>query len=289
MAQVRPQSSAAASRAGRARAAFVGSLLAAIAAFSQLSSGGCESAPITGRRQMILVSRDYERSLGAAAFDEQLKDQKRITAGADHERVQRVGARIAAAAKERYPKETAGFAWEFALLDSPEVNAWMLPGGRSAVYTGILPVAATDDELAVVMGHEVAHALARHGAERISRAMVVSGIVIAASASDEVDPEIVAATAGAYGALGETAFSRSEESEADHIGLMLSASAGYDPRAAVGFWRKMANLSNGGPPEFLSTHPSGETRAKRLAELMPEAVAAYEAAIARGVGRGVAR
>ncbi|MFZ9880066.1 MAG: M48 family metallopeptidase [Phycisphaerales bacterium] len=124
--------------------------------------------------------------------------------------------------------------------------------------------------------HEAAHAIARHGAERISRGMTAAVILGVASASGEVDPEIVAATALAYGALGETAFSRSEESEADAIGLIIAADAGYDPRSAVGFWKKMAALGNGGVPEFLSTHPSGETRAARLAQLMPRAMQVYE-------------
>ncbi|MFM7133091.1 MAG: M48 family metallopeptidase [Planctomycetota bacterium] len=136
-----------------------------------------------------------------------------------------------------------------------------------------------------MIGHEVAHALARHGAERISRGLVVAGLVVAATASEQVDPEIVAITAGAYGVLGETAFSRGEESEADEIGLVLSASAGYDPRVAVGFWEKMAASSQGGPPEFLSTHPSGDTRARRLAKLMPRMVAIYDAARAKGEAR----
>jgi predicted Zn-dependent protease len=234
---------------------------------------------------MILIGRDYENSLGLAAYREQLEGQKLVTSGADFERVQRVGKRVAAAASAAYPKETAGFGWEFTLVDTPDINAWMLPGGRSAVFTGILKLAATDDELAVVIGHEVAHALARHGAERISRGLVVAGLVVAATASEEVDPEIVAITAGAYGALGETAFSRGEESEADEIGLVLSASAGYDPRVAVGFWEKMAASSQGGPPEFLSTHPSGDTRARRLAKLMPRMVAIYDAARAKGEAR----
>jgi len=154
-------------------------------------------------------------------------------------------------------------------------------GGKSAVNTGLLKVATSDDELAVVMGHEAAHAIARHGAERISRAIAVQAIVIGAMASGEVDPRLVGATAAAYGLLGETAFSRSEESEADRIGLVIAADAGYDPRSAVGFWQKMAAQGGSKPPEFLSTHPSDETRAKRLSRQMPEAVRIYEAAKGR--------
>jgi predicted Zn-dependent protease len=149
------------------------------------------------------------------------------------------------------------------------------------VNTGLLKVATSDDELAVVMGHEAAHAIARHGAERISRAIAVQAVAAVAIASGEVDPRLVGATAAAYGLLGETAFSRSEESEADRIGLVIAADAGYDPRAAVGFWKKMAEKGGSKPPEFLSTHPSDETRAKRLSRQMPEAVAIYEASKGR--------
>jgi len=236
----------------------------------------CGTVPETGRRQFVLLSAETERTLGAEAYAEQLKDAPIVTTGPDAERVARVGERIAEASRRRYPDAVRDFAWEFTLVDSAEVNAWMLPGGKSAVYTGILRIAETDDELAVVMGHEAAHAIARHGAERISRGMTAAVILGVASASGEVDPEIVAATALAYGALGETAFSRSEESEADEIGLIIAADAGYDPRSAVGFWKKMAALGNGGVPEFLSTHPSGETRAARLAQLMPRAMQVYE-------------
>jgi metalloendopeptidase OMA1, mitochondrial len=161
------------------------------------------------------------------------------------------------------------------------VNAWMLPGGKSAVNTGLLKVATSDDELAIVMGHEAAHAIARHGAERISRAIAVQAIAVGVLASGEVDPRLVGVTAAAYGALGETAFSRSEESEADRIGLVIAADAGYDPRAAVGFWKKMGALGGAKPPEFLSTHPSDDTRAKRLSRQMPEAVRIYDAAKGR--------
>ncbi len=243
--------------------------------------GGCQTVPETGRTQFVALSAADERQLGAAAYDEQLKDAKLITTGAEYERVQRVGARIAEASKRRYGAAVADFDWRFALIDTPEVNAWMLPGGKSAVNTGLLRVATSDDELAVVMGHEAAHAIARHGAERISRGMAVQVAVGVVLATGEVDPRLVGATAAAYGVLGETAFSRREESEADHIGLLIAADAGYDPRAAVGFWRKMSAQGGGGPPEFLSTHPSGDTRAKRLEQLMPEAVRVYDGAKGR--------
>ncbi|MEY3025283.1 MAG: M48 family metallopeptidase [Phycisphaerales bacterium] len=252
-----------------------------LAASSLLS--GCRSVPETGRRQFVVLSRADEQRLGAAAYTEQLDAAKVLDSGDAAARVQRVGARIAEAAERRYPGAVRGFEWKFATIETEDVNAWMLPGGKSAVNTGLLAVATSDDELAVVMGHEAAHAIARHGAERISRAMATQVILGVVLASGEVDPRLVGATAAAYGLLGETAFSRSEESEADRIGLLIAAEAGYDPRAATGFWRKMAAQGGAKPPEFLSTHPSDETRAQRLAALMPEAVRVYEAS--KGGGR----
>ena len=242
----------------------------------------CQTVPETGRRQWVAISASDERRLGAEAYTEQLKNAKTLTAGADFDRVQRVGRRIAEASKRRYGSAVDGFSWDFAVIDTPEVNAWMLPGGKSGVNTGLLRVATSDDELAVVMGHEAAHAIARHGAERITRgvaAQVAVGVVLA---TGEVDPRLVGATAAAYGLLGETAFSRREESEADHIGLLIAADAGYDPRSAVGFWKKMAASGGSKPQEFISTHPSDETRAARLAKLMPQAVRVYDTAKARG-------
>jgi predicted Zn-dependent protease len=239
---------------------------------------GCQSVPETGRKQFVVISAGEERQLGATAYTEQLSTAKLVTTGPDFERVQRVGKRIQAASERRYGKAVAGFEWQFAVIDTPEVNAWMLPGGKSAVNTGLLKVATSDDELAIVMGHEASHAIARHGAERISRGMAAELIFAAISVSGEVDPRLVTATAAAYGALGETAFSRSEESEADQIGLFIAADAGYDPRAATAFWKRMAANGGGGTPEFLSTHPSDETRAARLEKLMPQAVGIYQSA-----------
>ena len=239
---------------------------------------GCGTVPETGRSQMMLLSSAEERQLGEAAYTEMLGQAKTITSGPDFARVQRVGQRIADASMRRYPQAVAGFQWQFALIDAPDVNAWMLPGGKSAVYTGLLKVATTDDELAVVMGHEAAHAVARHGGERVSRAMAVELAAGIASASGEINPQLIDGVLAGYGVLGETAFSRGEEREADEIGLVISADAGYDPRAALAFWRKMAAKGGPSPPEFLSTHPSDENRAARLDAMMPRAMGIYEEA-----------
>ena len=241
----------------------------------------CTTVPETGRRQFVVLTASDERELGAAAYTEQLTAAKKVASGPDFDRVQQVGQRIAASSARRYGAAVASFDWQFAVIDTPEVNAWMLPGGKSAVNTGLLRVATTDDELAVVVGHEAAHAIARHGAERISRGMATQLVLGIMLASGEVDPSLVEATAVAYGALGETAFSRREESEADHIGLLIAADAGYDPRAALPFWQKMAKQGGSKPPELLSTHPSSDARAERLAQLMPEALKVYNAAKAR--------
>ena len=257
----------------------------ALLAVVAVVSPGCGTVPETGRRQLVMLSAAEESRLGEEAYAELLRDARTVTSGPDFERVQRVGARIAAAAERRYPEATAGFDWRFATIDVPEVNAWMLPGGKSGVNVGLLRLASTDDELAIVMGHEAAHAIARHGAERISRSMAAAVVFGVASASGEVSPALVEATAVAYGALGETAFSRGEETEADHIGLLIAAEAGYDPRAALAFWRKMAEASDGAMPEFLSTHPSDERRAARLEALMPQAEAVARAARARETAR----
>jgi len=254
----------------------VGFLLLSMALLG--SAPGCRSVPETGRRQMVLLSAGTERQLGAAAYEEQLGKATLVKSGTAYDRVQRVGARIAEASRRRYGAAVDGFDWNFAVIDTAEVNAWMLPGGKSAVNTGLLAIATSDDELAIVMGHEAAHAIARHGAERISRAIAMQAAIGVVLATDKVDPRLVGATAAAYGVLGETAFSRSEESEADHIGLLIAADAGYDPRAAIGFWRKMGSLGGAKPPELLSTHPSDETRASRLEQLMPQALRVYEAA-----------
>ncbi len=239
---------------------------------------GCTTVPETGRTQFVVLSASDERALGAAAYTEQLGQAKTISSGPDFDRVQRVGKRIAGSSERRYGNAVANFEWQFAVIDTPEVNAWMLPGGKSAVNTGLLRLAISDDELAVVMGHEAAHAIARHGAERISRGMAAQVVFGVVAASGEVDPRLVEATATAYGALGETAFSRREENEADRIGLLIAADAGYDPRAAITFWKKMANTGANKPPELLSTHPSDQARIKSLESLMPEAVRVYNAA-----------
>jgi predicted Zn-dependent protease len=196
--------------------------------------------------------------------------------------VRRVGRRIAEVTRQDYPI-TKDYEWEFNLIDDDETpNAFALPGGKIAVYTGILKYTKTEAGLATVMGHEVAHALARHGGERISHTLLAQmGAAAVSVAVSDMSSAAVQAISTAYGA-GATVgvllpFSRLEESEADRIGLVLMARSGYDPREAVGFWQRMAEAGGGKkPPEFLSTHPADERRIRQLEEWMPEALSYYK-------------
>lgn len=235
-----------------------------------LVAAGCQQVSGTDRRQLNAYTVADEIVLGDAAFDEMLASADLVESGEAFEQVQRVGMRIAAAAQRLHPEVANRFEWEVVLIDDDEVvNAWALPGGKMAVYTGILPYTRTEDGLAAVLGHEAAHALARHGGENMTRqalaGLVAMGVAVAV---DPDDRELVALAAGAYGLLGEPAFSRAQESEADELGLFLAADAGYDPREAVLLWQRMGERG-GEPPEFLSTHPNSETRIRRLEALMP--------------------
>ncbi|MEE8580929.1 MAG: M48 family metallopeptidase [Myxococcota bacterium] len=243
----------------------------------------CATVPGTGRRQLRLISQSTEMSLGADAYKQTLEKAKIIKTGPEAEMVQRLGQRISAAAVKLYPDPAKAFKWQFVLIDDPKmVNAWALPGGKSAVYSGILPVAADEDGLAVVVGHEVAHAIAHHGAERMSQGLVAQiGLGVASVGLQGMSAGQRGAVMQALG-LGVTVgailpFSRSHESEADELGLYLSATAGYDPRAAIGLWQRMAKQGGGKrPPEFLSTHPSEHQRIQRLERIMPRALEMYE-------------
>jgi predicted Zn-dependent protease len=202
------------------------------------------------------------------------------------EPVKRVANRIIEAAKRsKYAQMAQQFQWEVTVIkDDKTMNAFALPGGKIAVYTGIFPVAKTEAGLAAVMGHEVVHALARHGAERMSQgqltnaALQVAGAAIGASGSSPLLSQAVMAALGAGAQVGVLLpFSRSHESEADYVGILLAADAGYDPREAVHLWERMEQLSGGGgPAEFLSTHPGHNTRIQQLKKWMPEALAIYQ-------------
>ena len=258
-------------------------LLAALA-----TATGCNTVSGTNRSQLNVLSQADERQLGDEAYQEALSEKgvKKVTSGPDYDRVQRVADRIEDAAGRLHAKAVRGFEWQWTVVnDDNTVNAWALPGGKSAVYTGMLRMAKSDDELAVVMGHEASHAIARHAGERISSNMVIQGALQGTSiALGDMSPAAQQATMAALG-LGSNVgvllpWSRMQESEADELGLLIAADAGYDPRTAIDLWTRMASQS-GAPPEFLSTHPSENTRVKRLQKLMPKAMKLYQAALDR--------
>jgi predicted Zn-dependent protease len=251
-----------------ARHAGAGALLLAV-----LATGACRTTPVTGRRALNVFSTQDDIQLGSEAYAQVLADAKRIDAGRDHEMVARVMQRLASVADD------AGYAWEVTLIDEPKtVNAFALPGGKMAVYTGILPVCQGETGLAVVMGHEIGHVVAAHGTERMTTSLGAEIVFALITNSDYAE---LARLGNEY--LFQRPFGRQHESEADEIGLVYMARAGYDPREALEFWRRMAAQSSGGPPEFLSTHPSHETRIQRLEEKLPEALEIW-----RGAGGGEA-
>jgi predicted Zn-dependent protease len=231
----------------------------------------CETVPVTGRQQLILVSPEEENRLGVAAYREVLKEESLSRDPQETAMVRRVGQRLARVAKR------PDFDWEFRLIDKNEANAFALPGGKVAVYTGILKYTQTETGLAVVMGHEVAHALARHGGERMSRTLIAQiGLGAVQEGLGVRNPLVLQGIELAYGIGIGLPFDRSQESEADHIGLILMAKAGYNPREAIQFWERMeAAQGDSGPPEFLPTHPSGETRIAQIREWLPRALRYY--------------
>lgn len=243
----------------------------------------CTVVPETGRRQLMLVSSQEEASMGLSAFEQIKKDEKVSQDVEAVSQVQRVGRRIAASVG----REIENAEWEFVVFESDDLNAFALPGGKVGVYTGLLKLVESDDELATVMGHEVAHVTSRHGAERASQQMGVAGLGLLTAVAMEVkdvDPAKRNLAMAVYG-LGSTVgvmlpYSRLHETEADSIGLRFAAGAGYDPRAAARFWKKMmeANKGRAKPPEFLSSHPADTTRIKNLEELAPKYLPLYEAA-----------
>lgn len=249
--------------------------LTAVLATSVLLTS-CQSVPITGRSQLILMSAGQETQLGLSSF-QKIKSETPISKDARlRAMVERVGKRISAVA------DLPGAKWEFVLFDSPQANAFCLPGGKVGIYAGILPITRDEAGLATVMGHEVAHAVARHGAERVSESMLLkTGGQLLGGSIQSYSPQAQALILGAYGAGSQIGrqlpHSRGQESEADRIGLIYMARAGYDPAAAVGFWQRFQdyNRQRGGAsqPWFLRTHPLDQTRINQIRQWLPEAQA----------------
>jgi len=248
----------------------------------------CAKVPITGRQQLNLIPGAQINSLAGEEYDQFLASHTRSNDAAATAQVRRVGQRIAGAVERFYAQrgeqqELEGYAWEFNLIQDDQMNAFAMPGGKVVVYTGILPVAETDAGLATVIGHEVAHVVARHGNERMSQALLAQFGGLALEAALKQKPqETRNLFLAAYGIGAQVGvllpYSRLQESESDRLGLIFMAMAGYDPEAAVGFWQRMGSSKTGGaPPEFLSTHPADDTRIRNLRDLLPEARSYYQA------------
>ncbi len=243
---------------------------------------GCTKAPITGRSQFIMVSPQQELALGIESAKQVLQTEKISNDPQKNAMVKRIGERIAQVASSNYPT-ARNFQWEFFVIDKDdEANAFCLPGGKVFVYTGIFKYVENDDELAAVMGHEIGHALARHGAERMSSGQLaqIGGEVLGAVMQSRGNPANTQAVMQAFGIGTQLGVmlphSRTQEYEADHIGLVLAAKAGYDPRAALNFWKKFAQ-SGQTPPEYLSTHPAPTNRIAQIKALLPKTIPMYEA------------
>jgi len=247
----------------------------------------CSSVPLTGRSQLNMIPSSEMLTMSFQQYDQFLKESKLSTNQSEVNMVKRIGGNIEQAV-EKYMADNKlsdrlnGYSWEFNLVEDNQVNAWCMPGGKVVVYTGILPVTQDETGLAVVMGHEIAHAIAEHGNERMSQQLLqqVGAVGLMVAMKDE-PAETQALWLSVYG-VGTTVgvilpYSRTQESEADHLGLIFMAMAGYDPYEAPQFWKRMAASKQGGsPPEFLSTHPSDQTRINDITAWIPEAMKYYK-------------
>lgn len=247
----------------------------------------CGTVPVTGRKQLLLIPDSTMLPMSFQQYDEFMKSHKLSTNEEQTQLVKRVGLRIQKAVEAYFTEKNMSaqlkdYAWEFNLVDSEEVNAWCMPGGKVVVYTGILPITRDEAGLAVVMGHEIAHAIAAHGSERMSQGLAVQmGGVALSTALAEKPAKTQQLWMAAFGLGAQFGvmlpYSRLHESEADHLGLIFMAMAGYDPNQAIGFWERMAQGKGGqAPPEFMSTHPADETRIRKIKELIPEVMPYYK-------------
>ena len=241
----------------------------------------CQKVPITGRSQLNLLKEADLIGMAQSNYSQVLQQERVVPLTQPNaQMIQRVGQRVTAAV-ERFLQENKltdrlqGVQWEVNLIESNQVNAWAMPGGKIAFYTGILPIAESEAGVAAIMGHEIAHVVARHGNERMSQQLAVQlgGAALSVAMSEQPDEtrNLFLMAYGAGSTLGVLKYSRTHESEADKMGLIFMAMAGYDPEASIGVWQRMAQLSKGNPPEFLSTHPSNETRIRELTAFLPEA------------------
>lgn len=246
----------------------------------------CQTVPITGRQQLSLIPSESVLSMSFQSYGEYLSKHTVIADSEDARMVKRVGRRIQNAVEQYFADHNMrdrlqGYKWEFSLIADKSINAWCMPGGKVAVYTGILPIAKNEAGIAVVMGHEISHAVAGHGEERMSQGLITQmGGMLLADAVSQKPKETANLFLGAYGIGTQVGillpYSRVQESEADRLGLIFMAMAGYDPHEAVDFWQRMSKAKQGAsPPEFLSTHPADATRIRNIEQLIPEAMTYY--------------
>jgi metalloendopeptidase OMA1, mitochondrial len=271
--------------AGRRRSlTIIPLLIALVIAGFQYFGADKVTNPETGRSMRVALSTEQEESLGLQSYREVLAQSDVVTRGPERDLVERVARRLA----QSIGSAGEGFDWQVSVIRSPQANAFCLPGGKIAVYTGILPIAQDEAGLAAVMGHEMAHAIARHGSQRLLRTSLAQTIMTGAQFSfTDMDVNQRRMILGALGAGAQFGvllpFSRHHETEADEMGVMYMARAGYDPTAAIGFWERMQQAAGGSQgPEFASTHPSSETRIAHLRELMPRAQAEYHDRVKTG-------
>ncbi len=245
----------------------------------------CYRNPVTGRSSINLVDEGTMTQLSNQQYASFLATNAPIRGTKDAEMVNRIGQRMASAVQEYLKSkgqlsQVSGYKWEFNLVNNAEANAWCMPGGKVVVYTGILPLTQSETGLAVVMGHEIAHAIARHGNERMSQQLAAqaggAALSVALSSKPAQTQNMFNTAYGVGSTLGVLSYSRSHESEADHMGLLFMALAGYNPNEAVGFWQRMGAKGGQKPPEFLSTHPSDSRRVSQIQGWMPEAMKYYK-------------
>ena len=249
---------------------------------------GCSTNAVTGRKQLSLIPESQLQEMAVSQYQSFLSQSKVVNAGTskDAEMVRRVGSRIASAITDYYTKQGKGavvsnYKWEFNLVDNKEVNAWCMPGGKVVVYSGLLPVTQNEAALAIVLGHEITHAVAEHGNERMSKEMITQGIGELVNVATSNNLKVNSIFNAVYGPGSQIGYSlpnsRNQEYEADHFGLIFAAMAGYNPREAIVFWQRMASAASNGqkPPEILSDHPADENRIQKLQGYMNEALKYY--------------
>ncbi|MBL7774304.1 MAG: M48 family metallopeptidase [Chitinophagaceae bacterium] len=248
-----------------------------------LLSQSCHTVPVTGRKSMSWIPEGTMQSMALSQYQGFLQQNPPI-GGADADMVKRVGSRLKAAVikycqDNKLKGSLTGYSWDFNLVKSPELNAWCMPGCKVVVYSGLLPVTANEAGLAAVLGHEISHALARHGSERMTQGLIAQGIAITADIATQNNPQvnnIFNQSIGIGSTLGLLAYSRSHETEADKMGMIFMAMAGYNPSEAIEVWKRMQAKSGPKPPELFSTHPSDATRIANLQKELPSAMKYYK-------------